>query len=99
MIAKQGMKTAAASTRARRPAPRRPPGRASRCRAGSAGAAKTAFPALELTEREQQVLFREVRPQDVGEVELGVCELPEQEVADALFPARADEEVGLREVR
>src|SRR5690349_11431392 len=41
----------------------------------------------------------EVRPQRFGEVQLAVGELPEQEVADALLAAGADEQVGLRRVR
>ena len=41
----------------------------------------------------------EVRPQQVGEVQLGVRELPEQEVGDALLAAGADEQVRLRRVR
>ena len=40
----------------------------------------------------------EVGPQRVGEVELGVGELPQQEIADALLAAGADEEVRLRRV-
>src|SRR5512134_174367 len=40
----------------------------------------------------------EVGPQRLGEVELGVGELPQQEVADALLAAGADEEVRLGRV-
>jgi hypothetical protein len=40
----------------------------------------------------------EVRPVFVGEVELGVRELPQQEIADALLAAGADEEIGLRRI-
>src|SRR5205814_10375488 len=40
----------------------------------------------------------EVGPQRVGEIELAVRELPEQEVADALLAAGADEQIGLRRV-
>ena len=35
----------------------------------------------------------EVRPQDVGEVELGVGRLPKQEVTQSLFSAGADEQI------
>ena len=35
----------------------------------------------------------EVRPQDVGEVELGVGRLPQQEVTQSLFSAGADEQI------
>ena len=38
----------------------------------------------------------EIGPQRVGEIELGVGELPQQEIADALLAAGADEEVRLR---
>src|SRR5690606_7636242 len=37
----------------------------------------------------------EVGPQHVGEEQLGVGQLPEQEVADPLFAARTDEQIGL----
>jgi len=40
----------------------------------------------------------EIGPQHVGEIEFGVGELPEQEVADPLLTAGADEEVGLGRV-
>ena len=35
----------------------------------------------------------ELRPQDVGEVELGVGRLPKQEVTQSLFSAGADEQI------
>ena len=37
----------------------------------------------------------EVGPEDVGEVQLRVGELPQQEIADALLAAGADQQVGL----
>ena len=40
----------------------------------------------------------EVRPEAIGEVELGVCRLPDQEVADALLAAGANEQVEFRQV-
>src|SRR5262245_5089128 len=40
----------------------------------------------------------EVGPQRVGEIKLGVRKLPQQEVADALLAAGADEEVRLRRI-
>src|SRR3712207_4300271 len=43
----------------------------------------------------QELLRREVRPQSVGHVELGVGYLPEQEVGDAQLAARPDHEVHL----
>src|SRR5262249_18390020 len=41
----------------------------------------------------------EVGPQHVGEVQLGVGELPQQEVRDPLLPTGTDEQVGLGCVR
>src|SRR5207244_2852954 len=40
----------------------------------------------------------EVRPERVGEAQLRVRELPEEEVADALLAAGADEQIGLGRV-
>src|SRR5712664_3063038 len=37
----------------------------------------------------------EVWPQRVGEIELRICQLPEQKIADALLPSGADEQVRL----
>jgi hypothetical protein len=42
--------------------------------------------------------FAEVRPEGVGEVELGVGQLPEQEVAQAQLAAGADHQVGIGHV-
>ena len=41
----------------------------------------------------------ELRPEQIGEVELGVGGLPEDEVAEALLPPGADEEVRVRLIR
>src|SRR5687768_8634015 len=38
----------------------------------------------------------EVRPQTVDEMQLGVCALPEEEIAQALLATGADQEVDLR---
>ena len=38
----------------------------------------------------------EIRPQRVAEIQLGVSEVPQQEIADAMIAAGADEEVGIR---
>src|SRR5690554_2818485 len=63
-----------------------------------AGAAETALARAVgrdcLIERE----LVEVGPQRVGEVQLGVGELPQQEVADALLATGPDEEVRLRRI-
>src|SRR3712207_2997523 len=47
----------------------------------------------------QELLRREVRPQSLGNVELGVGYLPEQEVGHAQFAARPDHQVHLRHLR
>src|SRR6476660_461259 len=46
-----------------------------------------------------EVLAREVRPQDLGEVQLAVGRLPHQEVRDPLLAARADHQVGIMHLR
>ena len=43
----------------------------------------------------QEVLAAEVGPQDVGDPDLGVRDLPQQEVRDPQLAARADEQVGV----
>ena len=40
----------------------------------------------------------EIRPQELGEIELRIGKLPDQEVADALLAAGADEEIWLRRI-
>src|SRR5690606_8903222 len=40
----------------------------------------------------------EVGPERVGEIQLGVGELPQQEITDALLAAGADEQIGLGRV-
>src|SRR5689334_11968416 len=60
-----------------------------------AGAAEAALAALVRRDRLAEGLGAEVGPERVGEVELGVRELPQQEVGDALLAAGADEEVWL----
>ena len=75
-----------------RPAPRPAPAPARSCGRSGARAADT-------IDRRVERGRVEVRPQQVGEIELGVGELPEQEIADALLAAGADEEIGLGRVR
>src|SRR5207249_6187386 len=41
----------------------------------------------------------EIRPQQISEIEFGVCKLPEQEIGNALLSAGANEQVRLRRVR
>src|SRR4051812_40688005 len=61
-----------------------------------AGAPEAALAVLVRGDRFAEGLGAEIGPQRVGEIELGVRELPQQEVGDALLAARADEQVGLR---
>src|SRR6266850_4605737 len=63
-----------------------------------AGAAEPAFPAAVGVNGASQCLSVEIRPQLVGEVELGIGQLPQQEVADALLAAGTDEQIGLGRV-
>src|SRR6185312_3876484 len=50
-------------------------------------------------ERLFEVLAREVRPQDLGEVQLAVGRLPHQEVRDPLLAAGTDHQVGIMHLR
>jgi len=47
----------------------------------------------------EELRLSEIRPQHVREGELRVGGLPEQEIADAEFPAGTDDEVGIRDPR
>src|SRR5690606_12170763 len=64
-----------------------------------AGAAKAALALAEGLDGDIQRGGVELGPQQVGEIKLRVGQLPEQEVADALLAAGADEEIGLRRMR
>src|SRR5438093_11323523 len=59
----------------------------------SIGAAETSAPVLEVMNRLVEVLSAKVRPQGVGDPELGVCGLPEEKIRDAELAAGADQEV------
>src|SRR5262245_87542 len=61
-----------------------------------AGAAETAFALLEGSDGRVQRGSVEVGPQQIGEIQLRVSQLPQQEIADALLAAGADEQIGLR---
>src|SRR5260221_456893 len=63
-----------------------------------ARAAEAALAAAVRIDRLIQRRGVEVRPKLVGEIELGVRELPQQEVADPLLAAGADEQIRLRRV-
>src|SRR6266436_2281642 len=60
-----------------------------------AGAAETALPALELGDRLEELPLAEVRPERVRHVDLGVGDLPQEEVTDPHLTARADQEIGI----
>lgn len=59
-------------------------------------AAKAPVAPLKLRQRRVHVALGKVRPEHIGEIELGIRALPGQEVAQALLAARADDEVGIR---
>src|SRR5215471_7693832 len=61
--------------------------------------AEAPLPALVLPDRLEQVVAPEVRPQDVGEHQLGVGELPEEIVRDPELPRGPHEQVGVGHVR
>src|SRR4051812_34131735 len=63
-----------------------------------ARAAEAALAAAEGGERFLERRGAEVRPERIGEVELRVRELPQEEIGDALLAARANEEIRLGRV-
>jgi hypothetical protein len=58
--------------------------------------AEAPLPAREIAQRSLEFGLVEIGPERVAEIELGVGQVPEQEIADALLAARADEEIGFR---
>src|SRR5213083_2835477 len=52
-----------------------------------------------VVERRPKLRLAEVRPERVYEDELGVCELPEQEVRHAKLPGRPDQQIRVRHLR
>src|SRR5690606_20422056 len=52
--------------------------------------------AAEFADGMLEVVLREIRPQPVDEEQLGIGRLPEQEVADALLAAGADQQIRVR---
>jgi hypothetical protein len=60
-----------------------------------AGAAEAALAHGVRRERGTQRRLVEIRPQDLGEIQLGVSQVPQAEVAHALLAPGADEQVGL----
>src|SRR5215475_13260217 len=61
--------------------------------AASAGGAIPAVAAMKLTDGKFEVVAGEVGPEAIEENQLRIGALPEQEVADALFSAGADQQV------
>src|SRR5689334_1926951 len=59
---------------------------------------KAAFAARKDLERADQVVRGEVGPKDIGEIQLGVRRFDEQEVAQALLAARANEQIDVGEI-
>src|SRR5215472_1749895 len=64
-----------------------------------AGESETTLALLIVLERAEKLRFAEVRPQGVGHVELGIGDLPEEEVRDAHLAAGADEQVRIGKAR
>jgi hypothetical protein len=48
-------------------------------------------------DRSIELALVEIRPERVAEVQLGVRKIPQQEVADALLAAGADQQIGIRQ--
>ena len=61
--------------------------------------AEAALPLLELLDRAEEVLAAEVGPQHVREAQLGVCDLPEQIVRDAMLTGGSHQQVRVGHVR
>src|SRR5665213_1070640 len=64
-----------------------------------AEAAVAAVAALVIGEGFEQMDAAKVGPEPVGDEDLGVGDLPEQEVRDALLAAGANDQIGVRHVR
>ena len=64
-----------------------------------AGAAKTPLPVGIPLQGRIQFLLVKLRPEDFREIQLCIGQLPEEEIADATFPARTDKQVRLRQIR
>src|SRR5712692_7481627 len=84
-----------------RPASRVPfvsPRRLSRLRGARLDdAAIAALALLKFQDRLEEMALAEVRPESRSDPDLGVRDLPQQEVGDAHLPARADEQIRIRQ--
>src|SRR5260370_108323 len=67
--------------------------------ARSNGGAVATFAAVIVAQRFLEIGLAAIPPQRRGEDELGIRRLPQQEIADALLAAGADDEIGIRHVR
>ena len=61
----------------------------------SAGQTETPLAACEFSQGLMQLPAGEIRPEDLGEVQFRIGELPEKKIADAHFAAGPDEQVGV----
>src|SRR5262245_37404936 len=61
-------------------------------------AAEATLPPGELIERVAEIGVAEIRPECLGEDELGIRGLPQEEVREALLPRRSDDEIGVRQL-
>src|SRR3546814_9060659 len=59
------------------------------------GGAIASITTVKFPNRGRQLLLVEIRPEHVQENEFSISELPEQEVADSLLSAGADQQVGI----
>src|SRR5216684_7598616 len=67
-------------------------------RVGLVDPAVAALARLKVDDRFEEIAAAKIGPEDFGDVDLRVGDLPEQEVRDAQLAAGADEEIGVVEV-
>src|SRR2546422_1538537 len=98
MSTRSGRKTTALATRRTKEGSRAEAGsRAFTPLPASARSAKAPASALEVIHGLVEVLASEIGPEHVRDPELGIGELPEEEVRDAELPARPDQEIRIRQ--
>src|SRR3990167_2591064 len=73
-------------------------GRSAFLRGAVSTSAIAPLPPRKFRKRIGQVLGGEIGPQHIGEDHFRICALPQQEVREPQFPARADKQVERREV-
>ena len=64
-----------------------------------AGGPEPSLPFLERLNYQKILPFSEIRPKGRGDVELGICDLPQQKVAYPILATRPDKQVGIWHVR